>query len=820
MMVLCHWIVTGQTLTNPLPPADSGAKSAQEKPLPDDPGQEAMPVAQPEPAPPTGTPVRVSAWRQDYANETWIGTGDGEIDYRDYVIRADKVTYNRTTTEVTAEGHVHVTGGPDDLDIKASHGDMRLDTHTARFYDVMGTMGVRSTEHAVVYTTVNPFIIKGRVLLQSGERTYRIVDGTMTNCRLPKPDWELLSHSINVANGQATAKNTWFKLVGIPLFYLPYLKHPVDANGRETGFLIPVVSTGSSIRGDTLGEKVYWAINRSTDMVVGAEYYSKRGWALNGDFQYKGTGLDHATARWEGLLDRGFHQLQTSGPEIGQTIYVNQGGADIISQVRRDFSPETRISGTAEFLSSYLYRLVFNDNFWQAINSEVKSDLAWTNTHNGFVPSVDFERFQSFANTTSGDEVRILELPSLRYDILDRPIGGADAAGPVPVYWGLGSSLSHLGRAEPGFHAHNEGRFDLYPHLSLPLEFGGWSIVPEAALRTTFYSDSEVPDLTGTNGGIPTVSHDPLRRTYGEAGLDIRPPALERDFTLSALHRVLRHVIEPEITYHFVGGIGSDARDVLLVDTTDIATNTNEVGYSVTQRFYLRDTDEQSCGTDDTANCTTQPREWASWQIAQKYYFDSNFGGALIPGRRNVFSSTLDFTGISFLTAPRNLSPIISRMRFEAIDNLRIEWDLDYDPKTGQLAADNVFAGYSWGVTTVGLGHSMLNAVGEQGSASSLIQSQQLEPFIEIGKQARTGFNLAANGGYDFVNGVLQYAGVQAVYNWDCCGLTVGYRRFDLGSIRNETQYLYSFTLASFGAGGNVRHANSVFRDPTLPPAY
>jgi LPS-assembly protein len=58
------------------------------------------------------------------------------------------------------------------------------------------------------------------------------------------------------------------------------------------------------------------------------------------------------------------------------------------------------------------------------------------------------------------------------------------------------------------------------------------------------------------------------------------------------------------------------------------------------------------------------------------------------------------------------------------------------------------------------------------------------------------------------------------VYNWDCCGLTVGYRRFDLGSIRNETQYLYSFTLASFGAGGNVRHANSVFRDPTLPPAY
>ena len=40
-------------------------------------------------------------------------------------------------------------------------------------------------------------------------------------------------------------------------------------------------------------------------MVVGAEYYSKRGWAPNGDFRYKGPGLDHLIARWNALLDRG-----------------------------------------------------------------------------------------------------------------------------------------------------------------------------------------------------------------------------------------------------------------------------------------------------------------------------------------------------------------------------------------------------------------------------------------------------------------------------------------------------------------------------------
>jgi LPS-assembly protein len=296
-----------------------------------------------------------------------------------------------------------------------------------------------------------------------------------------------------------------------------------------------------------------------------------------------------------------------------------------------------------------------------------------------------------------------------------------------------------------------------------------------------------------------------------------------RDFALTGSNRELRHVIEPELTYRYVGGIGSQAQNVLLVDTTDIATNTNEVGYSLTQRFYLRSTVPRRCAPEDmlpSGDCPQKPREWASWQIAQKFFIDPNFGGAIIPDRRNVFDSTLDLTGIAFLTSPRNLAPVTSRLRFEAIDNLRVEWDLDYDPKGGRLDADNIFAGYSWGRSTVGVGHALLNAVDENGSAASTIQSQQLQPFLSIGKPTGAGFNFAANVGYDFVLGQLQYGGAQATYNWNCCGLTFGYRRFQLGSVRDETQYLYSFTLANFGSVGDIRRSNSVFRDPSLPPAY
>jgi len=832
LLALCPVRAGGQTppaATAPTPGADSS--SAQ---LPDDPDQEILPIAQPEPGPQTGVPVQLAAGTQRLAGDIWTGTGGVVVHYRDYVLSADRVVYDRSTTQLEADGHVQVAGGPDDVLINADRGEMRLDVHTARYFNVSGTVGVHSGSHSVVYTTANPFFFKGRVLIQTGEGKYRIVDGSMTNCRLPRPDWLLISRTIDLRNNKASTTNTVFKFLGIPLFFLPYLSHPTDEAGRGSGFLIPVFpSNYSSIRGYTMGEQFYWAISRSMDMIVGTEYYSKRGWAPNGDFRYKGPGNDHLTVRWNGLLDRGFYE------QVGATIptlsvqgrdrpagpvgyeYVNQGGVDIGAVGRKDFSDETYIGGSAEFLSSYVYRLVFDDNYSQAVSSEVSSVVGLTHAHNGFVPSVSLDRFQTFASASNGNEARILHLPSLRYDVLDRPLSVS------PFYWGLSSSLDYLSRSEPDFHARNVGRFDLYPHLSLPFSVGGWSFVPEGAVRETFYSGSQVADLTSIQGGTPTISHDSLNRTGVEALLDIRPPAIERDFELPGMNRVLRHVIEPELTYHFVGGIGEQARDVLLIDTTDIATNTNELGFSLNQRFYLRSRDGKPCGPEQAlgaGGCPAQPREWASWQIAQEFFLDPYFGGALIPNRRNVFDSMLDLTAIAFLTGPRNLAPLISRVRFEAVNNLRIEWDMDFDPKTGRLNSDNIFAGYSWDRTTVGVGHAMLNAVGEQSGAASTLQSQQVQPFFSIGKQNSNGFNLAANGGYDFIQHSIQYAGVQAVYNWDCCGLTFGYRRFQLGTVgttsRDETQWLYSFTFANFGNVGDIRRSNSVFRDPILPPAY
>jgi len=227
----------------------------------------------------------------------------------------------------------------------------------------------------------------------------------------------------------------------------------VDETGRESGLLIPVLSN-STIKGFIVGEQVYWAINRSMDMIVGTEYYSKRGWAPNGDFRYKGPGIDHLVVRWNALFDRGVEEEVGAAIPAGIAVtgtarsgsgarpadllpgpvgdeLVNQGGVDVVALGRKDLTSNTRVAGVVEYLSSYLYRLVFNDNYSQAVSSEVASDLSVTHEHNGFIPSVVLDRFQTFASSSNGDEARIMHLPNLRYDVLDRPLFASN------LYWGF-----------------------------------------------------------------------------------------------------------------------------------------------------------------------------------------------------------------------------------------------------------------------------------------------------------------------------------------------------------------------------------------------
>jgi LPS-assembly protein len=83
--------------------------------------------------------------------------------------------------------------------------------------------------------------------------------------------------------------------------------------------------------------------------------------------------------------------------------------------------------------------------------------------------------------------------------------------------------------------------------------------------------------------------------------------------------------------------------------------------------------------------------------------------------------------------------------------------------------------------------------------------------LLGYGHTNKTGFSTAANVGFDDTLGFLQYAAVQSTYNWDCCGMNVEFRRFALGSVRNENQYRFTFALANLGSLGNLRRTERLF---------
>ena len=85
-----------------------------------------------------------------------------------------------------------------------------------------------------------------------------------------------------------------------------------------------------------------------------------------------------------------------------------------------------------------------------------------------------------------------------------------------------------------------------------------------------------------------------------------------------------------------------------------------------------------------------EAKEVVTWELSQKYFLDPTFGGALIPGQRNVFTTTEDLTGIAFVTEARHLSPIVIAPACATSSHTDTEWDMDYDFQLSRVNASTL----------------------------------------------------------------------------------------------------------------------------------
>lgn len=831
------------------------------------------PLARLKPTENTGDPVIIeSDGPQTYQAGVYTLDRNVVITSGDRRVEADHIEYDSNTGDLTVTGHVLVTARRNSEIIHASHAVYNLQSATGRFFDVTGSVGIlprsssRGPARRPVYSSGNPFLFSGRMLIKSGDQDYDLYDGTLTSCQLPHPDWLLSSARFTIADNKASARGSTFRLLNVPLLFLPYVTHPIDSEQRQSGFLIPTVGQ-SSTRGLTLGEQFYLTLGRSADLTVGAEYYSAIGYAQNATFRLRGPGLDFLTLHYGGVVDQ-------------RAPAANQGGEEVVFAGRLDLGPATRAAANVDYLSSYVYREAFNDIFNQAVTSDIVSTAYLTHTANGFESAALFDRYQGIKliaqGTTPQQQVHLFHAPTLSFNSTDHRLGATG------LQFSLESSASGLKRTQPNFATGGiVERFDLHPELAYPIAFAQWHLLPTVAARETVYTRSRLPPAPGRP---LTEDLAPLSRSSFEFTFGIRPPVIARDFKPTRFQRLLgsglRHTIAPEFTYRLNTGI-SNLSQILRFDSVDIASNTNEAEYGVTQRLFRRPlrsrdpnapskpcptsefalapgfnsqaADPQPLGQAENPFASDTPvdgcpsEDLISWRVTQKYFFDQLFGRAVQNGRRNIFTTTLALSGVAFLTEPRAISPLISRLRVRTSAHTDIEWDFDLDTGARKFNSSNVFIDVHQGNGFAAFSYARLDAPGRfytqspdpgtndttTGVTSQVSDFNQLRTLLGYGNPIKPGLSLASNLGIDLKSlygatsqnttpagatttttvypALLQYAALQASYNWNCCGLAVEYRKFELGSVRNEGSYKFNFTLANIGAAGNLRRAERLF---------
>jgi LPS-assembly protein len=297
----------------------------------------------------------------------------------------------------------------------------------------------------------------------------------------------------------------------------------------------------------------------------------------------------------------------------------------------------------------------------------------------------------------------------------------------------------------------------------------------------------------------------------------------------------------------------NDFASVLKFDERDILSDTHEVEYGFVTRLYGKrpPSSIKECETPMTGlavgaaapeqtvpwlhtsvlegqPCIVGPdvREIVSWEVTQKYFLDPTFGGALVTGQRNVFTTTEELTGIAFLTEPRHLSPLVSRLRVATGAHTDTEWDLDYDFQLGRINASTLLVNYNVGRFTLGGGDAFLQ-IPETNTPSPTLNEgtcglpsangqitckfNQFRVALGYGGLTRRGLSAATSFGFDAETGQLQFATAQTTYNWDCCGLTLEYRRYAIANVRNENLFRFTFSLANIGSFGNLRRQERLY---------
>lgn len=748
-----------------------------------------------------------SSCPQQKRGDLFIADCNVDIHYGDERLRADHVEYNEATSEAFARGHVQFDYNNEHLEADEAH--YNVSTGHGHFTNVRGSVKLERRPNPLILVSQNPLSFEAPEVERFANDIYLVRRGWITVCDPEHPTWKFYAPHARIRLDKTVALvNANFRLLRVPLVWLPYATAPAGEKIRQSGVLLPVLSETNN-KGFVIGDAFYFAPKPWFDTTLGADWLSKRGSSERAEFRarpFENTSIKYT---YFGVIDRGL-QLPTA---TGGTVLEKQGGHQQQLEVQSLLSHNWRFVADINELTSLTFRLAFADTFGDAITSEVRSATFLTNNFRGFsfnVAALSDKTFLSvpIVNTSTGAvtpavSVSLRDMPEARFGSVEQSPWQN-----LPIYFSFDAFADALHRQDDS-PLNTSGfvpRTEFAPRVTVPLHFGDWlGVTTSAVFRTTYYGDSY-----NSSGALSGQS---ISRNTGELTLELRPPTLERFFDRTSLkkdqpRKRYKHTIEPSITYHYVGGV-NNFLDFVRFDSDATLTDTNEVQYGVTQRLFTKTGDGQ-------------PTELLSWSIFQKHYFDPTFGGAIVDGQRNVFEAFSSISPFAFAFGPRNSSPIVSDFKISPGSLYDVEQILQYDTQIQRLVTVGTLLKvkpYSQFFSTVAYFRLNDNPVAADLPPNpppnfvpfSQPLSNQVRALLGYGNLTRKGFNFTTGVSYDFTNKTLQNQLVQVSYNGSCCGLALEYQRINLGQVRTENRFTATFIIANIGSFGNLRRQEKIF---------
>jgi LPS-assembly protein len=751
----------------------------------------------------SGKEVTIRADSQQKDKDTYHLRGHVQVVYEDMRVTADEGSIDTETGDLMARGHVVFDDPKSHLEAEEVH--YNIQTQKGWFSDGTGYVHPKGTPRQRILRTDNPFYISGETVDRLDQDTYVVDHGRMTSCECAKEGWLISARQARVKVGdKAVGHDAVFYFLGIPIFYFPFVADSIAREPRQTGFLLPHIGN-SSQKGFIVGDGFFWAINPSTDLMLGVEDYSKRGLAERGEFRIKPSQNADFTINYFGVNDKYSGTTQVLDPATGQYITESlRAPGESIHAVGKDddIGDGFRAVANVDYVNTMAFRITWSGTYTEAVSSEAVQSGFVTKNWDAYSFNVSAERYENFLSTqlVPGNSVIIRHLPSFQFAGEDRQIGDS------PLYFSFESSADAVGRTAPGLTLPLlEDRLDFHPQLLLRTkEFWRFRFIPMVGFRVTSYGASLAP------------SHTPIDRLLAEVGLDLRPPSLEKVFTRSYRGYRLKHVIEPDVQYRLVRAHDPEnILDVVRYDALDIFTETNEVEYSLTNSVLARK------DVPDNSPDVPQARDIFSWRISQKYYFDPTFGGALVAGQNNVFASTIDLTGFAFEHGQR-FSPIDSVFKFAPFSNYDTEIRTDINPEgPGGILDAGISSRIKRGLLGFAVNDFFINHSSYLGSLLATTSSSTtpapltafnlLGTLVTYGDSNRKGITGALGMDYNFQQKINQHVITRLSYNFGCFAIDGEYQYYDLGPLRRESQFRIALSLANVGTFGNLKPREIIY---------